>query len=330
MLDHQGRKDSTYDETAEVFAELTRLAPIIDATRFVASAAVLYSDEIGWAWNHIVSERLRSVMARCDISTQGHLLRWYTPLYQAKVSVDVLDPLRDLSAYGVVLAPNLYLIQPEIVANLERYVRGGGALIVGPKAGLKDWNNVFYADLPPCAGLSEILGTTVKPAPFRLGRAEMPVKRVTMEHDAPFGPGVTFENEGLFDDLDPVQARIVARHETGEAAVTVNAYGRGWAMYVGCQPEQAFYRQLVAWLIDSGKLEPALRTDADVEVTVRVGGGYRLIFILNHNPGPAQIALDREYLELISDRPVSGVMVVEGQGVRILADKEGSNEPTCF
>ena len=326
MLDHQGRKDYTFEETTKVFAELERLAPIIDATRFVASAAILYADEIGWAWNDIVSTRLRSVMARCDISTQGCLLRWYTPLYKAKVSVDVLDPLRDLSSYPVVLAPNLYLVNPEIVANLERYVRGGGTLIVGPKAGLKDWNNVFYADLPPCAGLSDILGTTVKPAPFRLGRTEIPAKRVTMERDAPFASGMTFDNEGLFDDLDPVQARAIALHETGEAAITVNSYGEGWAMYVGCQPEKAFYQQLVEWLIGAGKLEPAFPTDADVEVTMRVGGGHKLIFFLNHNAEPARVELAKEYLELISDRPVSGDWVVEGQGVRILCEPNSEEQ----
>ena len=129
-----------------------------------------------------------------------------------------------------------------------------------------------------------------------------------MEHGAPFAPGMTFENEGLFDDLDPVQAQAIARHETGEAAITLNAYGEGWAMYAGCQPEKAFYRQLVEWLIGTGKLEPAFPTDADVEVTVRAGEGYKLTFFLNHNSEPAQIALDREYLELISDRPVSGAL----------------------
>lgn len=320
MLDHQGRKDPTFAETAQVFAELKRLAPVIEATRFVASAAIVYTDEIGWAWNHIVSQRLRSMMAQFDISTQGCLLRWYVPLYRAKVAVDILDPLRDLSAYKVVLAPNLYMVEPAIVANLERYVRGGGTLIVGPKAGLKDWNNVFYSDIPPCAGLSELLGTTVRPAPFRLGRTAMPARCIAMEHDAPFAPGMRFENEGLFDNLNPAQARIVARHETGDAAMTANDYGRGLAMHVGCQPEEAFYRRLIEWLIEAGKLEPAFRTDADVEVTMRVGGGRKLIFILNHNPTPAQIALDREYLELISDRPVSGTLIVEGPGVRILSE----------
>jgi beta-galactosidase len=321
MLDHQGRKDHLHDENAQVFAELARLAPLIDATQFVASAAILYSDEIGWAWNHAVSTQLRSVLDRCDISMQGQVLSWYAPLYRKKVGVDILDPLRDLSGYKVVLAPNLYLIHPALVENLRSYVRQGGWLIVGPKAGLKDWNNVFYTDIPPCGGLSDLLGTTVQSAPFRFGRVEMPAKHVTLAADAPFAPGLSFVHQGLFDNLEPTQARAIACHEDGKVAVTLNSYGRGMAMYVGCQPEEAFYARLIEWLIHSGKLEPVLRTEADVEVTLRAGGGHRLIFVLNHHAEPVQISLKRDYHELISDQTVSGSLVVDGQGVRILDDR---------
>jgi beta-galactosidase len=319
MLDHQGRKDQSFDETAQVYDELARLAEVIEATQFVASAAILYSDEIGWAWNHIVSTRLRTVLAKCDISMQGRLLRWYLPLYRKKVSVDILHPLRDLSGYEVVFVPTLYLINPQIVENLEHYVRQGGLLIVGPKAGLKNWNNVFFSDIPPCGGLADVFGTTVKPAPFRLGRVEMPAKRVTLDPDAPFARGMSFANEGLFDNLEPTQARAIARHEDGSVAITINSYGKGLAMYVGCQPEGGFYARLIEWLIAIGRLEPVLKTEADVEVTMRAGGGHTLIFVLNHNPEPVQIVLERAYRELISDQTVSGVLVVDGGNVRILS-----------
>jgi len=320
MLDHQGRKDATYDETTAVYAELARLAPVIDATRFVASTAILYSDEIGWAWNHIVSTRLRSVMERWDVSTQGRMLRWYVPLYRAKVPTDILDPLRDLSGYEVVFAPNLYLVNPEIVENLKRYVRDGGILIVGPKAGLKDWDNVFHTEVPPCAGLAELLGVTVKPSSSRFWFGGPPEVKVTMQGDAPFASGISFANEGLFDRLEPASAKPVALYESGDAAITLNAYGAGAAMYVGCGPEAAFHRHLVEWLVAEGGMEPALRTDADVEVTVRAGGGHRLIFVLNHNAEPAHIALGKAYHELISDQPVSGTLIVESNGVRILSE----------
>jgi beta-galactosidase len=320
MLDHQGRKDATFDETAAVYAELERLAPVIDATRFVASTAILYSDEIGWAWNHVVSTRLRPMMDRWDVSTQGRLLRWYAPLYEAKVPAEILDPLRGLSAYKVVFAPNLYLIHPAIVEHLKGYVRGGGLLIVGTKAGLKDWDNVFYTEVPPCGGLAELLGVTVKPSSSRFWFGGPPKVEITMRADAPFAGGTSFANEGLFDNLEPTSAKPVALYESGDAAITLNAYGAGAAMYVGCEPEAGFHGSLVAWLVAEGKLEPALRTDADVEVTVRAGGGHRLIFILNHNVEPAQIALEKACHELISDQPVSGTLIVEGSAVRILSD----------
>jgi len=89
-------------------------------------------------------------------------------------------------------------------------------------------------------------------------------------------------------------------------------------MYVGCEPEESFYRYLVQWLIAEGKVEPPLVTDADVEITRRAGGGHDLIFVLNHNMTPQQIQLDACYRELISETRVSGLLVIEGQGVRIL------------
>jgi len=320
MLDHQGRRDSSGDETASVFGELSRLAEIIDATHFVSSAAILHSDDIGWAWNHAVSTSLLSVMNECDVSTQGRLLKWYTPLYGAKISVDILDPLRDLSAYKVIIAPNLYLITPEIVENLKRFIYGGGLAILGPKAALKDWANVFYSDLPPCGGLAEVFGVTVKPAPFRLSPDELTRQRVTVGKGAPFAGGMSFSNDGLLDYLEPAGAEAIAWHDNDDAAITMNRYGEGLAMYMGCEPEEAFYRCLIEWLVTTGKLEPVLMTDADVEVTLREGGGRRLIFVLNHNAEPTQIQLTRGYHELIADQQVSGVLVVEGHGAKILSD----------
>jgi beta-galactosidase len=169
MLDHQARKTTIYDDTAQVFGELERLSDVIDATRFVASVAMLHSEDMGWAWNKIVSTRLRPMLDSVDISNQGRMLRWYEPFYRAKVSMDILDPMRDLSGYSVVLVPNLYLVTTEIVAHLKRYVQQGGWLIVGPKAGLKDWNNVFLTDVPPGGGLAELFGAAVQRAPFRMG-----------------------------------------------------------------------------------------------------------------------------------------------------------------
>ena len=103
----------------------------------------------------------------------------------------------------------------------------------------------------------------------------------------------------------------------------MNRYGDGLAVYVGCEPEEAFYRHLVRWLVAEGKVVPPLATDADVEITLRSGGGHDLIFVLNHNQEPEEIVLDVRYRDLISDAVLSGLMVVEGQGVRILERMPG-------
>jgi beta-galactosidase len=323
MLDHQARKDYSFDEIAGVFGELTRLNDVIDATRFVASTAILYDDEIGWAFNFAVSNGLGQMQARQDVSTQGRLLRWYAPLYGAKVGTDIIDPCRDLSGYKVVFAPNLYLINPEIVANLEAYVRAGGWLVMGCKSGLKNWNSVFFSDLPPAGGLAEIFGaTTLTPAPPPWYGGAAPATALNMDADAPFAAGMSFANVGLADLLDPAAAVAWAHYADGHVAVTANDYGRGKAILVGCEPDEAFHRCLIEWLAAEGKLEPALDTDADVEATLRVGGGHRLTFVLNYRAEPAQIVLKKEYRELISERTVSGVFVLPGGQVAILDEPE--------
>jgi beta-galactosidase len=63
---------------------------------------------------------------------------------------------------------------------------------------------------------------------------------------------------------------------------------------------------------------PVLDTDADVEVTLRAGGGHELIFCLNHNQEAVTIELDAQFHEWISGETVSGTLHIEGQGVRIL------------
>ncbi len=318
MLDHQARKDSAFDETAQVFGELERLGEMIDKTRFVAHAVMLYSEDVGWAWNQIVAARLRSILERVDMSTQGRMMRWYEAFYREKVSVDILDPRRDLTGYDVALVPNMYLINAEIAAQLERYVREGGWLIAGPKLALKNWNNVFLADVPPGAGLSELFGTTVKRAPHRMGFGALPDMRITMQRTAPFEPRQSFANEGVFDYLDPNGATCVACYANGEAAITVHEYGRGRAVYLGCEPEASFYRHLVRWLISEGRVAPVLDTDADVEITQRSGGGHDLIFVVNHNEHSEEVALDGAYYDWISQDTVRGSLVIEGHGARIL------------
>jgi beta-galactosidase len=319
MLDHQARPDFTYDETVQVFDELTRLTPIIDATRFITSAALLQSEDIDWAYNHAIGGgRMGRPVDIPHLFAQGRILRWYSALYHAKVTVDVLEPTRALDKYKAVFVPNLYLINPEIVANLKSHVQNGGFLLVGPKAGLKNWDNVFLTDIPPGGGLSELFGVEVKPGirPLRFGGK--PVTSITMAADAPFAAGMRFANEGLSDPLESTGARVLAYNDSGDAAITLNSYGEGQALYMGCEPEEACYRYMIEWLATEGRVAPILRTDADVEVTLREGGGHRLIFVLNHNNEPEQIVLEKPYHELITDRPVSGVLVLQGQSVAIL------------
>ncbi|MFC7645092.1 beta-galactosidase trimerization domain-containing protein [Streptosporangium lutulentum] len=59
-------------------------------------------------------------------------------LYRHGVTADFAHPSADLSAYGLVLVPGLYLITDADAANLRRYVEGGGTLLVSYLSGVAD------------------------------------------------------------------------------------------------------------------------------------------------------------------------------------------------
>jgi len=124
-----------------------------------------------------------------------------------------------------------------------------------------------------------VFGTTVKPAPFRIDRDVMPAKRVTMLPDAPFAGRMSFCNEGLFDNLEPKEATpspsTRAEMRLSPSTDTARVRRCTW----GASRKSVSNLSLLDWLIGIGKLDPALRTDADVEVTLRVGDGRRLIFV---------------------------------------------------
>lgn len=83
---------------------------------------------------------------------------WATPYLALRalgLDVDVLPPDRDLSAYGLVVAPSLTLMDDATVASLTRAVAAGATLVVGPRTGMYRTDLRMQAPAPgPLATLS--------------------------------------------------------------------------------------------------------------------------------------------------------------------------------
>ena len=112
MLPHAGTDSQIWRDVVQLGADLRALAEVRGSTgtaRWRSSG----TGTPGGRWN-------------CPSQPSGELRfqdlvrAWYEPLWRAGVAVDFVRPDADLSAYELVLAPSLYLVDDEGAANLDR------------------------------------------------------------------------------------------------------------------------------------------------------------------------------------------------------------------
>ncbi len=192
----------------------------------------------------------------------------------------------DLGGYRLLLVPNLYLVSDEAAQVIERFVDGGGTLLMSFFSGIVDERDHIR------------LGGY--PAPFRklLG--------LRVEEFTPLAPGQTnsIAAEGgarhscdlWADIIDLEGATALASYQeafyAGRPAATRHAYGQGQAYYLGTRPDAAG----MAWLLDracaDAEVRPALAVPEGVELVQRRSEGVTLLYLLNHGSAPVEIALD--------------------------------------
>ncbi|NUR89853.1 MAG: beta-galactosidase, partial [Nonomuraea sp.] len=130
MVPHAGADTRLHAEVRAHGQELRRLAPVANTT-VPARVAVVFGWESWWA--------LEEPGRPSDLlDATGQLLSYYLPLWERGVTVDLVPPSAELSAYALVVAPNLFLVSDEDAAALTAYASGGGTLVVGPFSGVVD------------------------------------------------------------------------------------------------------------------------------------------------------------------------------------------------
>ncbi len=140
MVPHAGPDSRIFREVCALGALLPTLG---EATRapVEAEAAVLWDTEAGWA---LQSPGLPST----ELSYREAVRQAHRVLYRHGVTADFAHPSDDLSAYGFVLVPSLYLISDADAENLRRYVEGGGTLVVSFLSGVADEHARPRTDVP--------------------------------------------------------------------------------------------------------------------------------------------------------------------------------------
>lgn len=304
MLPHAGTDTAVWREVVELGAIIDRIGEVA-GSRVRTDVALVFSWESWWATQ--TDSRPSQALGYLD---QVHAA--YDALHANGLTVDIVAPGADLSAYRLVVVPGLHLVRGDEASVITDWIAGGGTGLVTFYSGTVDENDRVWTG-----------GYT---GPFREALG------IRVEEFAPVAAGETLAlSDGSTATLWSERSHVTTAHveasfadgpSAGHPALTRNAWGDGTAWYLATLPEPEHYRALMARLADEAGVRPAAAVSGArdaVEIVRREGADASFLFIVNHGSAPASV--HARGTELITGMPVSGVAEVPGGAVRIVREE---------
>ncbi|MFE5817327.1 DUF4434 domain-containing protein [Streptomyces sp. NPDC056479] len=296
MVGHAGEHGRTFREVKRIGAELALLSEKVTGTRVEPAEVAVLLDWNAW-WASGQDGRLSA-----EVDPPQLVRAWHRALWEANTIVDFAHPEHDLSAYKLVVVPQLYLMTDAAIDNLVAHVQGGGTLVAGFQTGIADENDrVREGGMD--ARLRDLFGIRV------------------LHEWWPLDPGEAAEAEGFRGTLwseeieaaDDVDA--VTPYKGGELDGLPAVLRKGRAWYLSTLPEPHVLRTLLAEIAAGAGVRPILSgLPAGVEA-VRRGG---MLFLLNHGRDQVTVPVPGRHRDLLTGADVTDGVELGRYGVAVL------------
>jgi len=314
VIEHVGHEHTrVFREVAELGGELSKLSDTILDARVEAKVAIVFDWENRWA-----VELSSGPSVALKYVDEVH--KYYAALFKQHIQVDMIGTDEPLSGYDIVIAPVLYMVKPGYANAVEQYVAGGGTFITTFFSGIVNENDLVTTGGYP-GELRSVLGIWAEEID-----ALFPDQRNKIVMKQSYGSLKGSYDCGLLCDLIHLEgAESLAEYGEdfyqGMPVVTRNRFGQGQAWYVASSPDQDFLAGLLGQLCaEKGILPLVKQAPEGLEASVRTKDGRSVLFLMNHKPEAASVALhDGSYSNLLTGEQVSGSVTVAGRGVTILA-----------
>lgn len=310
LLPHIGSDSRVFREVRQLGNELRQLGRLA-GSRVPARVALLD------CWHNRWALELPSKPATFDyLKIFSH---FHSALWTNHIPADVVSPDADLSGYDVVLAPVLYQLTAARADALRAYVAAGGTLLTTYFSGIVDENEHVQLGGYP-ARLKDVLGLVVEEWQPIPPDAKNGLRLVGAPADSPSVPCTFFSEVVHLRGAEPV-AVFTEDFFAGSPALTRHRHGKGQALYLATQPDQAFLESWLRDLLAEHGIHAPVRAGPSVEVSPRRGDDEEFLFVINHERTPASIDYGAwtGALDLLSgERPVPAGEELPAFAVRIL------------
>lgn len=302
LIDHSNVPGRRYEEYLELCKEVNRLAPFLEGTEVNGEVAILHSHD---QYNAFQAQLQSDGMDYFDNIKTLH--RAFTKL---GIMTDVLNEHDDLTGYKLIVAPSLFLLDPELASRLDECVKKGATLVVLPRTGVKNQNNVCWIQpLPgPLAGTAGVAVAEYDP----IGKDSNIIN----------WNGKSYSCNQWCDILTLQGAEPVARYEddfyAGQIAATVHTVGEGKVYYIGTFPEESFYLDFFKEQADSLKLKYINNLPEGIQVSVRSNGEKQYMFLLNLSRKEQSIQLEQSYYSILNNKELAQQLNMKPYDVEIV------------
>ena len=236
VIGHDGREDArSFTETAQVGLRLEALAEIT-AVKREKQAAIVHDWQNKWALEGSCGPR------NAGMGYWDELKRHYNALAREGIAVEFVDQNADLTGYGLVVVPMLYLLTDAFAKKLCAFAQSGGTVIVTYWSGVVDESDLCRLGDTPY-GLTELLGlrrTEIDGMYDGETRRCVPSAGCTL----PAAQASTLCEVAALDEENPAEPLSLYDEDyfAGHPAAAVHRYGKGRAYYLASRFDEAFYR----------------------------------------------------------------------------------------
>jgi beta-galactosidase len=306
VLNHDRSKSPAYDEIRLGVKELKGLGREVLYSDYVADSALVFDYDCSWA--------LKIQPGHFRLSYLEQITSWYGAISGSHSGIDIVGPEIDLSAYKIVFAPVAYVMSEKQAARIRSYVQGGGMFVTNFRLGAKtDSSQMVRTPLPGL--LKDVMGVTVADyVPIYSAKNGVKFSSALAGADAECGIWM--------DVLQPAGAEVLASYtegsHSGEAAITVNSFGKGKAVYIGPDLDAMSLARVLRTFSGMAGIKQPLEVPAGVELTMRKSGSKQWIFVLNHNSVAQSVSVPGAFTDLLTGESRTGKIEVAGYGVQVL------------
>jgi beta-galactosidase len=307
ILEHHGVPGRRYEEVSQIGHELQRVGETITESHVKSQIAIMQSYDTRFAFQ-IQPNNPR-------FGYEKHIQDIYRGFFNHHINLDIVSENDTLSGYRVVVVPSMYVLTENTTETLTNFAKKGGIVVFTARTGVKDDSNlVVNAQLPGL--VSKICGMKVEEYVSMPVDEDNKVQFMLPQLEA------EFDTCTWADVLAPETAVVIASHSqdyfAGKPAATINAFGKGKVIYLGILGDARYYDAIARWILSLGEIKPLLDVPEGIEVTERKQDDRKLLFVLNHNSTPQEIALTIPCLDLLSGRNLTGHVTLSPFEVLIL------------